>query len=399
MTLRFSSTAWRRSLLGLLLAGLFALLWTVARQAGPLAPTRVTVAPAGEGTLTPALFGIGTVEARRSYLIGPTVAGRVRSVRVDVGDLVKAGQLLAEIEPVDLDQRIAAIDASVARADSAMSAAQALLRDAQARQVLASVNARRYQDLGAQNFISPGAVEARLQELASADASVGAAAANLASAGQDRQRLVAERAGLRQQQLQLRLTAPADSLVTSREAEAGSTVLAGQAVLRLLDPSTLWVRVRLDPHRSDGLVPGLPARIALRSRPDRSLPGEVARVEPVSDSVTEERIALVRFTPLPTGLTAGELAEVSVLLPATPRTVMVPNAAIRRRQGQTGVWSLQDGGALQFLPVLTGQASLEGQVQVLQGLTPGLTVIVHSEKEITPQSRIQVVPQLTGPRP
>ncbi len=165
-----SSIGMRRLVLALLAAALIVALAFVVMRSGPLAPTRVTVVQAAEGRLAPALFGIGTVEARRSYLIGPTVAGRVRSVAVDVGDAVRAGQVLAEMDPVDLDERTAALDASIARAGSAMAAADAQRRDALAKQELAAVNARRYQELGAQNFISAGAVESRLQEQASADA-------------------------------------------------------------------------------------------------------------------------------------------------------------------------------------------------------------------------------------
>ncbi len=69
----------------------------------PLAPIKVTLAQATEGSLSLAIFGIGTVEARRNWMVGPTVAGRVMSVKVDVGDAVKAGQLLAEMDPLDLD--------------------------------------------------------------------------------------------------------------------------------------------------------------------------------------------------------------------------------------------------------------------------------------------------------
>ena len=250
---------------------LIAAMTYVVMRSGPLAPTRVTVMQAAEGRLTPQLFGIGTVEARRSYLIGPTTAGRVRSVAVDVGDTVKAGQALAEMDPVDLDERTAALDASVARAGSAMAAAEAQRRDAQARKELAAVNARRYVELGRQNFISAGAVEARLQEQASANALVTAAEANLVAARQDQQRLAAERAGLRQQRANVLLLAPADAVVTSRDAEPGSTVVAGQAVLRVIQPSSLWVKVRLDQARSAGLTAGLPAQIVLRSNPGRPL--------------------------------------------------------------------------------------------------------------------------------
>ena len=67
---------------GLALLGALAF---VALRTGPLAPTRVTVVQAAQGTFQPQLFGIGTVEARRSVLVGPTLAGRVRMVAVDVG--------------------------------------------------------------------------------------------------------------------------------------------------------------------------------------------------------------------------------------------------------------------------------------------------------------------------
>lgn len=393
-----SSMTRRRLVLLLLGAVLAAAMLFVVLRAGPLAPTRVTVVQAAEGRLTPALFGIGTVEARRSYLIGPTVAGRVRAVAVDVGDRVKAGQLLAEMDPVDLDERTAALDASVARAGSTVAAAAALRRDAQARKELAAVNARRYVELGAQNFISPGAVEARLQEQASADALVGAADANLAAARQDQQRLAAERAALRQQRANVRLLAPADGVVTGREAEPGSTVVAGQAVVRVIEPSSLWVKVRLDQGRSGGLAAGLPAQVLLRSKPGQALTGKVARVEAVSDSVTEERVAQVSFDRAPANLSVGELAEVNLSLPATAKAVLLPNAAIRRLHAQAGVWTV-DGGALRFAPVRIGQASLDGQVQVLEGVMPGATVVVHSEKDIGEHSRIRVVDALAGRQP
>ncbi len=381
--------------LGVLLVA--AMVYVVMRS-GPLAPTRVTVVQAAEGQFIPQLFGIGTVEARRSYLIGPTAAGRVRAVAVDVGDTVKAGQPLAEMDPVDLDERTAALDASVARAGSAVAAAEAQRRDAKARKELAAVNARRYVELGQQNFISTGAVEARLQEQVSAAALFSAADANLAAARQDQRRLAAERAGLRQQRANVRLLAPADGVVTSRDAEPGSTVVAGQAVLRLIEPSSLWVKVRLDQARSGGLTVGLPAKIVLRSNPGRPFTGKVARVEAVSDSVTEERLAQISFEQVPAGLSVGELAEVTLSLPPSTKAVLLPNSAIKRHQAQTGVWVI-DAGALRFAPVQIGHASLDGQIQVLDGIRPGTTVVVHTEKDVGEHSRITVVDALAGRRP
>jgi HlyD family secretion protein len=385
----------RLALAGLALT-LIVVLAFVLLRAGPLAPTRVTVSRVTEGSFSPALFGIGTVEARRSWMLGPTVAGRVLRVNVDVGDRVKAGQMLAEMDPVDLEQRLASLDASLARAASARSAAAAQLLDARARGELAAVNLRRNQDLANQNFISAGALEARLQEKASADAALEAAQANLNGAGQDLTRLQADRAALQQQRATLRLLAPSDGVISSRDAEAGSTVVAGQPVLRLIDPASLWIRLRLDQGRSAGLMPGLKAQIVLRSQAQASFAGSVARVELLSDSVTEERMAQVGFDAPPAGMSVGEMAEVTLQLPATPKGPLVSGASITRQGNSIGVWRIEAGKPV-FAPLKLGSSSLDGQVQVLEGLKAGDEVIVYSQKALGSDSRIQVVDALVKP--
>ncbi len=168
----------------------------------------------------------------------------------------------------------------------------------------------------------------------------------------------------------------------------------------MIDPGSLWVKMRVDQGRSAGLAEGLAARIVLRSQPQVTLTGKVARVEPVADSVTEERIAQVSFE-LPSaapGVSAaiGELAEVVLALPVASSSLVVPNAAIQHQQGQAGVWRLMDG-APAFAPVRTGIASLDGQVQVLEGLQAGDSIVVHSQKALTPGARLKVVAQLAGP--
>jgi HlyD family secretion protein len=175
-------------------------------------------------------------------------------------------------------------------------------------------------------------------------------------------------------------------------------VVAGQAVLRLIEPASLWVRVRLDQGRSAGLAAGLRAAIVLRSNPSAPLAGRVARVEATSDSVTEERVAMVAFDALPAGVSAGELAEVTLTLPVTASAVLLPNASLQRQGDQVGVWRV-DGSSLRFAPVRIGQTSLAGQVQVLEGLKAGDEVVVYSEKELAAASRIKVVEALAGRSP
>ncbi len=387
----------RRLLLGALAIALVGTLAFVALRTGPLAPVKVQATTVAKGRVQPELFGIGQVEARRSWLVGPTVAGRVRSVAVDVGQAVQPGQPLAEMDPVDLDQRVAALDASLARAQSARAAAQAQVADAQARRALAQTNLQRNQDLAKQNFISAGALESRQQEVASTDAALQAAQANASAAAQDVPRLQAERAALLQQRGNLRLLAPAAAVVSTREAEAGSTVVAGQAVLRLIDPASLWVRLRVDQGRSAGLAPGLAARITLRSQPGRTLAGRVERVELVADAVTEERIAMVAFEAPPAGVSVGEMAEVTLALPASDEGLVLPNAALQQFEGRTGVWRLANGG-LAFVPLQAGVQGLDGTVRVTPAdgaaLAEGDAVVLYSQGVLKPDARISVVDQL-----
>jgi len=383
----------RRLLLGGLALALVGALAFVALRTGPLAPIKVQVTEVKKGSVAPEIFGIGQVEARRSWMVGPTVAGRVLSVQVDVGEVVQPGQALAEMDPVDLDQRLAALDASLARAQSTQQAAGAQVNDATARRALAAANLKRNQDLANQNFISAGALEARAQEVTSANAGLQAAQANLGGSAQDITRLRAERAALAQQRGNLKLVAPAAAVVTARDAEAGTTVVAGQAVLRLMDPTSLWVKLRVDQGRSAGLAPGLVARIALRSRPGETLMGKVARVEALADSVTEERLAMVALDALPSGVSVGEMAEVTLQLPATAESLLLPNAAVVQHEGTTGVWRLKDG-ALAFVPVKLGVQGLDGTVQALDGLNEGDTVVLYSQSTLKPDARIAVVEQL-----
>ncbi|MBI2315488.1 MAG: efflux RND transporter periplasmic adaptor subunit [Betaproteobacteria bacterium] len=374
------------------IALLMALGW-VATRSGPLAPIRVTVVRVAEGEISPALFGIGTVGAQRAYAIGPTAAGRVKRVLVDVGDTVKAGQLLAEMDPVDLDSRVASADAAAARARSAVAAAEAQVDEARSRQKLAASEARRYAGLGQKGFVSSSAVDGKLQQAESADAQIAAAESALASAREDAGRLDAERAGARQQRMNLRLVAPTDGAVTSRDAEPGSTVVAGQAVVKMVDPASLWVTTRLDQGRSAGLRVGLAARIVLRSDPRNTLAGKVVRIEPLADSTTEERIAQVMFDRLPQGASIGEMAEVTLRLPVVRDALLIPNAALRHRGAQTGVW-LRADGRLRFAPVTAGDQGLDGKVQIIDGLKSGDELVVYSERDLEDDSRIEVVPAL-----
>jgi RND family efflux transporter MFP subunit len=361
---------------------LLALLVYVALRSGPLAPVAVTEVRVESRALHPALFGIGTVEARYTYKIGPTFAGRIQRLEVHVGDRVTAGQVLGEMDPVDLDDRVRSQEAALKRAEAA-------IREAAARHAYAQSQARRYEQLFAARSVSEEALTAKRQELAIAEAALAGAREELVRARSDRDALVAQRSNLR-------LVAPVDGIVILRDADPGTTIVAGQAVVELIDPQSLWVNVRFDQVSASGLAADLPASIVLRSRNGRSLKGRVLRVEPKADAVTEEMLAKVIFDEVPSPLPPlGELAEVTIDLPALAATPVIPNAAVQRQGNRTGVWQITNGEP-EFVPVTLGRSDLDGHVQVLEGLGEGDRIVLYSEKALGPHSRIHVVERIPG---
>ena len=361
------------------------LLVYVAVRSGPLAPVAVTVAKVESRALHPALFGVGTVEARQLQRLGPTAPGRLIRLAVDVGDRVKAGQVLGEMDPVDSDERLRSQMAVVQRT-------AATVVDARARQAFAQQQAHRYEQLYAENATSEELRAQRRQEGLQAQAALSVAQAEQARAESDLQ-------ALRAQRQNLRLVAPMDGVVTAREVEPGTTVVAGQTVLELVNPSSLWVQARFDQIGAGGLVAGLPAQVALRSRRGVTIEGQVLRIEGRADAVTEEFLAKIGFRAGPSPLPAlGERAEVTVQLTALPEGPVLPNAAVQRQGAQVGVW-MAEGDALRFVPVTLGRGDLDGWVQVLDGLKAGDTVVLHSEKTLQPDVRVRVVNSLPGVKP
>ncbi len=376
-----------RRAIGLLLVilPLLALFVYVVLRSGPLAPVPVTLTTVESHAIEPALFGIGTVQPRYTYKIGPTMPARIRRLSVHVGDTVRAGQQLGEMDPVDLDSRIKAHQAVLARAEASV-------REAKARQTFARSQADRYRALARDEATSRESLEARRQELQIADATLEVTQQELARARADQQALLAVRDNLR-------LVAPADGVVVARDADPGTTIVAGQTVVELLDPRSLWINTRFDQVRAAGLAAKLPARIVLRSSASEALDGVVRRVEPKADVITEETLAKIDFARIPAPLPPiGELAEVTVILPPLPPGPVIPNAALQRQNGRTGVWRVENDRS-HFTPVRLGAADLDGRVQVLEGVQEGDRVVLYSEKPLSARSRLKVVERIAGVAP
>jgi len=162
----------------------------------------------------------------------------VLTVRVDQGNKVQAGQILGEIDPVDIDHRLQSASSAISKAQSAMAVTEAQVRDVYSRNTLAQTNAKRYSDL----LASQAALDVARASLAAAQEEVSGAAS--------------DRNAITRQQANLQLISPINGIIVSRDAELGTTVVAGQSVFHLIDPQTLWVQTRIDQTCFYGIAVG-----------------------------------------------------------------------------------------------------------------------------------------------
>jgi HlyD family secretion protein len=367
----------------------------VATQ-GPLAPVKVTVAKLNTGTLTTSVFGIGTVEARRSYLLGPTMPSRVSVVLVDVGDRVQVGQLLARMEAVDLDDRVNSARLAAERAEHAIRAALASQEEATSRHKLAQADLVRYEEMRKDKYVSEQEILNKRFEVDATRAAADAARANLQAVRHDRERANSDAEGVRKLRDQLNLFSPVDGIITARRAEPGSTIVAGQAVVEVIDPDSLWVSARIDQRQAGKIRVNQSAEVILRSSPEESQQARVERLDWVSDPVTEERSVNLGFVQIPENVPVGELVEVTIETDRVDSVNWIPAAARRRVAQQEGVWLVVEQG-ITFRKVKFGISTLDGRVQVTDGLSADEVVIVHSQKPLIVGADIKVVDSLVKP--
>ncbi len=182
-------------LIGSVIVSVAGFFWLLTTH-GPLAPVGVQLDSTVRADLNPSVFGTGTVDARLSYAVGPIAPGRVLRVQVDQGDEVNAGQLLAAMDPVDLDGRVQAAKSTGARSLQAVVVADAQVAEAASRARLAVTNRDRDRALYEQSVISKQALDSSSSEAERAMAALGAARANARALKQDVGRVDAESQGL-----------------------------------------------------------------------------------------------------------------------------------------------------------------------------------------------------------
>lgn len=338
----------------------------------------VQVAVAANGAIAARVVGPGSVQARIPVTLSARVNATVTQVHADVGDPVRQGQLLVTLDDRDLSARRGVVTGQQEALLRNTDGARAALAKAQADLELARSKLRRDQELLAQGFVSQAVVDASSAGLGGAVAGVDAAQSALAARGADARTLSQEARYADAVLSYTRIAAPMDGVVIQRLTEVGSTVAPGTALMKIVDPKSLWVATKVDESVVGRVHPGQTASIRLRS--GEVLPGKVARIARQSDAATRELDVHVAFDAVPQRFAIDQEAEVSIAV-GEDRGVLVPLTALTRdKAGRQGVLVIEGGAAgghTAFVAVQTASAD-DRRVLIRKGLVGGEAVVADA---------------------
>lgn len=294
----------------------------------------------------------GEVRARIETTLGFRIAGKIVERRVDAGAAVKAGQVLARLDPVDAGLQET---------------------QAEAQRALAAAELARFRDLKTKNFISASALDAKETAFKAADAQAALAKNQAAYTS-----LVSDRAGVIGQVL----------------AEPGQVVSVGQAVFRLAPDGEREVAIALPEGEVRDFRLGQAAEVSFWATPKgatgRALAGVLREISPVADPVTRTyaaRISLKEADPLlPLGMSASVHFPSSV--PGAAR-LMVPLTAIFQQGHQAAVWKVGADNTVS-LQAITVAAYTDGGAVVMSGLAGGEKIVAAGVNLLTAGEKVRV---------
>ena len=339
------------------------LLAACSRPAPPEEPIRaVKVLTVGTGTLTSSTEYAGEVRARLESRLGFRVGGKLVRRQAEVGQHVKAGQVLAQLDPQDY--KLAA-DAARAQVSAAVTA-----RD------LAAADFKRYAGLKEQNFISGAELERRESTLKSAQAQLEQAQSQLAVQGNQAQYAV--------------LSADVSGVVTAVDADPGQVVAAGAPVLRIAADGVRDVVFSVPEDRVASLKTGAPVTIRIWAQ-NTELPGRVREVAASSDPVT-------RTYPVKVTIDSPEPPPLGATVYVSPQTgaatgmpvIKLPTSALRQDGKASAVWVL-DKASMTVRSQPVEIATADGNEAVIAGgLQPGMIVVAAGVHVLSPGQKVSI---------
>jgi len=295
----------------------------------------------------------GEVRARIETTLGFRIAGKLIERRADVGQVVKAGRVLARLDP----------------ADAALQATQA-----EAQRALAAADLARTRDLRAKNFVSAAALDARETALKAAEAQ-----AQLAKNQSAYTTLVADRAGVIGQVL----------------AEPGQVVGVGQAVFRMAPDGDREIAIVIPEGEVAGFKAGQAAEVSFWSAgaTGKSLVGRLREISPVADPVTRTFAARVSLKDADPRLSLGMTATVRFTGTAgAGGTLVIPLAAVFQQGDQPAVWRVGADGTVTLQRITVAAFSDAGAV-VSEGLAGGEQIVAAGVNLLTAGETVRVATQ------
>jgi RND family efflux transporter MFP subunit len=335
------------------------------------------------------IHGPGTVQSKVPVAVSPKITGILEKLYADQGDRVKKGQLLAELDSLELRAREAAAQAAKNRAQRDLGRAQADLGKAQANLALAQSNYQRDLEVFKPGYISQATMDTTKAQLKVAQSEVNAFQATVTALQASVKQAESETHAAAALRNYTRILAPMDGLITSRKAEVGTTLSPGAPIFQMVALDTVWVAAWIDASQLAQLREGQKAHIRLRS--GRNYRGQVARITKEADTVTRELEVNVAFDTLPEPLVIGEEAEVAIAT-GKEQAPAAPLAAIVTQEERTGVLVVEQG-RLTFRPVTLGVDDGK-RVAVLAGLKEGDLVVAQP---VTLKTRARVKPVIKTP--
>jgi RND family efflux transporter MFP subunit len=278
----------------------------------------------------------GEVRARHETTLAFRVAGKLLTRKVDVGEAVKPGQLLAQIDGADY--------AAAARAASA-------------EKKLAEAEFKRFDTLQQQGFVSGQAIDVRR---AQRDAAVARA-------------VVADN--------QLRyasLNADVAGVVSAVLAEPGQVVAAGQPVVRVARNDALEVLIAVPESRIEALAElqrsGASAKVTLWAAPRKTYQGKVREISPQADAITRTYAVRVALTDADPVVRLGMTATVVMAAPAAEPAWLIPPPALFQQGNQPAVWVIDNDNRVHLRPIKVASID-ERAVRVIGGVQDGEEIV------------------------
>ncbi|BAY21322.1 RND family efflux transporter MFP subunit [Calothrix sp. NIES-2100] len=385
---------------------------STVRQGGGATPVDVAIARTEILQKQPEYTG--TTIPFRTVSLRSQVEGRLLGLNVDVGDRVKQGQNIGQLDDVllltDLKQaeaELASLKSEVARATNQVSNARAQVESARLELVQAQADSQRQQQLVKQGAIAEQtAQQARTQAqtaaqaLRSATEQVGTEQQAVAAA---QGRVVAQQAVVAQakeRRSYTRLTSPITGVVTEKVTEPGNLLQAGGEVLKIGDFNRVKVVVQISELELAQIKIGQSVQVRLDAYPNQTITGSVIRISPAADA-TARLIPVEVVIPNSGGnIGSGLLARVNFAT-QTAQKVVVPQTAIQKEARNKGSsqptaskeQSDEQTGTLFVVTDNEGKAKVtarsvvlgkraDAKVEILSGLQPGDRYVVRSGKPL-----------------